>query len=54
MARLNGLCLTGSIGVPLSAKRKGLDLSMTKAIDRMQSNGIYLSKKVIDFALDDG
>ena len=51
IARLNGLCLTGSIGVLLRAKRKGLDFSMTEAIDRMQSNGIYLSKKVIDFAL---
>ena len=51
IARLNGLCLTGSIGVLLRAKRKGLDFSMTEAIDRMQFNGIYLSKKVIDFAL---
>lgn len=51
IARLNGLYLTGSIGVLLRAKRKGIDFSMTEAIDRMQSNGIYLSKKVIDFAL---
>lgn len=51
IARLNGLCLTGSIGVLLRAKQKGIDFSMTEAIDRMQSNGIYLSKKVIDFAL---
>ncbi|WP_289018882.1 DUF3368 domain-containing protein [Desulfobacter postgatei] len=51
IARLNGLCLTGSIGVLLRAKQKGVDFSMTEAIDRMQSNGIYLSKKVIDFAL---
>ena len=51
IARLNGLCLTGSIGVLLRAKRKGLDISMSEAINRMQSNGIYLSKKVIDFAL---
>jgi predicted nucleic acid-binding protein len=51
IARLNGLCLTGSIGVLLHAKHKGVDISMPEAINRMQSNGIYLSKKVIDFAL---
>ena len=51
IARLNDLYLTGSIGVLLRAKRKGLDFSMREAINRMQSNGIYLSKKVIDFAL---
>ena len=51
IARLNGLCLTGSIGVLLRAKSKGIDFSMPEAIDRMQSNGIYLSKTVINFAL---
>ena len=51
IARLNGLCLTGSIGVLLHAKSKGFNISMPEAINRMQSNGIYLSKKVIDFAL---
>jgi predicted nucleic acid-binding protein len=51
IARLNGLCLTGSVGVLLRAKRKGIDFSIPEAIERMQSNGIYLSEKVIDFAL---
>jgi predicted nucleic acid-binding protein len=51
IARLNGLCLTGSIGVLLRAKRKGIDFSIPDALNGMQSNGIYLSKKVIDFAL---
>jgi predicted nucleic acid-binding protein len=51
IARLNGLCLTGSIGVLLRAKSKGIDFSMSEAIERMQSNGIYLSEKVINFAL---
>ena len=51
IARLNGLCLTGSVGVLLRAKRKGVDFSIPEAIERMQSNGIYLSEKVIDFAL---
>jgi predicted nucleic acid-binding protein len=51
IARLNGLYLTGSIGVLIRAKRSGLDFSMHEAINRMKSNGIYLSQKVIDFAL---
>jgi len=51
IARLNDLCLTGSIGVLLRAKREGFDFSMREAINRMQSNGIYLSKNVVDFAL---
>ena len=36
IARLNGLCLTGSIGVLLRAKHNGIDFSMPEAIDRMQ------------------
>lgn len=51
VARLNGLRLTGSIGVLIRAKKIGLDFSMQEVIKRMQANGIYLSQKVIDFAL---
>ena len=51
VARLNGLQLTGSIGVLIRAKKLGLDFSMQEAIKRMQANGIYLSQKVIDFAI---
>ena len=51
IARLNGLNLTGSIGVLIRAKREGLEFSMKEIINRMQSHGIYLSQKVIDFAL---
>lgn len=51
VARLHGLKLTGSIGVLLRAKKYGLDFSMGEAIKRMQSKGIYLSQKVVDFAL---
>lgn len=51
VARLNGLDLTGSIGVLIRARKNGLDFSMREAINRMQSNGIYLSQKVIAFAL---
>ncbi|EFK07729.1 toxin-antitoxin system, toxin component, PIN family [delta proteobacterium NaphS2] len=52
VARLSGLNLTGSIGVLIRAKRNGLDFSMRNAINRMQSQGIYLSQGVIDFAFN--
>lgn len=50
IARLNGLNLTGSIGVLIRAKHEGIVFSMQETIHRMQSHGIYLSQKVIDFA----
>src|SRR5665647_2184845 len=51
IARLNGLTLTGSIGVLIRAKQDGFDFSMREAIRRMESHCIYLSQKVVDFAL---
>ena len=51
IARLNGLKLTGSIGILIRAKKNGFDFSMNTVLDRMQSHGIYLSQKVIKFAL---
>ena len=52
IARLNGLSLTGSIGILLRAKSSGYPLLMKEAIARMQNRGIRLSSKVINFALD--
>ena len=51
IARLNGLKLTGSVGVLIRAKKDGFGFSMSEAINRTQSQGIYLSQKVVDFAL---
>jgi predicted nucleic acid-binding protein len=51
IARLNGLKLTGSIGVLIRARQAGLGFSMSEVIDRMQARGIYLSQKVMRFAL---
>lgn len=51
IARLNGLAVTGSIGILIRAKREGLPFSMREAIDRMQARGIWLSDRVIAFAL---
>jgi len=51
MARLCDLTLTGSIGVLLKAQHLGYPLDMASAIRNMQSQGIWLSEKVIAFAL---
>jgi len=51
IARLNGLTLTGSIGILLRAKREGFAFSMQSAIQRMKDRGIWLSDKVVEFAL---
>lgn len=51
VARLNGLAVTGSIGILLRAKTEGHPFSMRKAIDRMQARGIWLSDRVIASAL---
>lgn len=54
IARLSGLQLTGSIGILLKAISKGYPLSITDALDRMHARGIWLSPKVVDFALKHG
>jgi predicted nucleic acid-binding protein len=51
VARLNGLLLTGSVGILLRAKREGLMSSVGKPLQRMQKNGIWLSDRVVSFAL---
>lgn len=51
IARLNGLAVTGSIGVLLRARREGYEFSMREAIARMKAHGIWLSDRVIAFAL---
>ncbi len=52
IARLSGLSLTGSIGILLRAKKEGYSFSMQTAIDRMRGKGIWLSERVITFALE--
>jgi len=51
IARLNGLSVTGSLGILLKAKQKGYDLSIRVCINKMKKSGIYLSQNLIDFAL---
>lgn len=51
MARLYGLSVTGSVGILLRAKLEDHDISLRKAINRMRSHGIWLSDRVVAFAL---
>lgn len=51
IAKLNGLMLTGTVGILLRAKKEGLSFSMKDVIQRMTSKGVWLSEGVIDFAL---
>jgi len=51
MARLNGLLVTGSMGVLLRAKQEGYPFLMREAIRKMKSRGIWISQAVEDFVL---
>ncbi len=51
IARLKDLSVTGSIGILLRAKSEGYRFSMQEAIARMKARGIWLSDRVIAFAL---
>ncbi len=51
IARLCGLELTGSLGIMIRAKKEGHSFLLSKAIDRMRERGIWLSQRVVDFAL---
>lgn len=45
-ARLNGLAVTGSLGVLIQAKRQGVPVSVRASIARMRQHGIWLSRTV--------
>lgn len=51
IARLNGLSVTGSIGILIRAKKSGCNLSIRNTLYRMQKHGIFISQKVIQFAI---
>ncbi len=51
IARLNGLSVTGTIGILLRAKKEGFPLSLNEAIKRMQNEGVRLCQNVIEFAI---
>ncbi|MDP2720068.1 MAG: hypothetical protein Q8P44_09665, partial [Dehalococcoidia bacterium] len=51
IARLNGLNLTGSIGVLIRAKQDGFDCSMREAIRRMESHCILYENAPLPVSL---
>lgn len=51
VARLNGLKLTGSIGILIRAKQAGLISSLGQSLQRMRKNGIWVSEKIVNLAL---
>ena len=52
VARLNGLTVTGSVGILVKARRQGHSIDLADAVRRMQEHGIWLSDEVMRFALD--
>jgi predicted nucleic acid-binding protein len=40
--------VTGSLGILLKAKNKGLEISLRTAISNMQKRGIFLSDELIE------
>ena len=53
VARLNGLEVTGSIGILLKARQRGYPVDMAEAVRRLREHGIWLSDQVVRFALAD-
>lgn len=51
IARLNGLSLTGSIGIMLRARQKGATLSIRTSLDNMHLHGIWVGKDIVDAAI---
>ena len=51
VARLNGLRVTGSLGILIRAKREGHALCLSDAVSRMREAGVFLSDRVIEAAL---
>ncbi|NUO82132.1 DUF3368 domain-containing protein [candidate division KSB1 bacterium] len=50
-ARLSNLSVTGSMGILLRAKREGRPISIRAAIQKMKEQGIWISDRVVAFAL---
>ncbi len=51
IARLNGLSVTGSLGILLRAKQEDPALSMRSVIDNMQRHGIWLAQNLAEAVL---
>lgn len=51
LAALHGLRVTGSLGLLLALRKKGLGPTIREAITRMQTKGIHLSEGLVSEAL---
>ena len=49
VARLNGLVVTGSIGVLAKARQRGFALDVDEALARLRAHGIWIGKDVEQF-----
>ncbi len=52
VARLNGLTVTGSVGILVKAHQQGYAISLADAIRRMREHGIWLADGVVCFAME--
>lgn len=51
VARLNGLTVTGSIGILVKAKQGGYAIDMAQTVRRLREHGLWLGDEVVRFAL---
>ncbi len=51
VAALNGLRVTGSLGVLLRAQRLGRSIPLRAALERMRAHGVWVSDRVASAAL---
>ena len=51
IARLNGLAVTGSIGILIRAKQEGNAISIRTALDNMRRHGIWIGNNIADIAI---
>lgn len=53
VARLNGLKVTGSLGILIRARKEGVIKSLGQSVRRIRTHGIWLSDDLIRQALDE-
>jgi predicted nucleic acid-binding protein len=51
LARINGLKVTGSLGILLKAKQHGLITNLSDCITRMRQHGIWISTDLVTLSL---
>ncbi len=52
IARLNGLKIIGSLGIMILAKKKGADIDIETAIQRMRRHGIWIVRELEQKAIE--